>query len=526
MDYTKRAALLCCACYASLLVLSFIPSQSLFGIEFRRANVLSDLVTFNSDNIFESVEFEIDAEEYAVDLEQVEQQVEALNSSDPIAAGQSFSWSEEPLADSSDVEPTAERTVATTTILKGIDLVPIEKFDTTELNALSKVYRKLLSPDSLVRIAVLGDSFIEADILTADLRETLQSQYGGCGTGFAPVHSALTQYRKTVNTHSTGWTSYNIMQHRTTPAPYNSLFSISGWVSLPSSGASTTWKASSAREHLDSCQCVRLQFLALNDSAVEVSINGGESRTFDIKGSESLRQIELRQRDIHSVTMRVVSGADGFVGYGAYFEGDRGVVVDNYSVRSNNGQAMFWTAAAINAQIDRSVGGYDLVILQYGLNILNSGVNIYTSYGTQVEKMINYAQKCFPKAAIIVLGVSDRSTKKNGIYEPMPEAKNLLEQQRAAAENQGVNFWSTYSAMQAQGGMNRFVVNGWAAKDYTHITYAGGRQVAWALADAISAGVEAERTKMVVKVEYGPVINRKSDKKIKRWLSFGEKWIE
>ena len=43
------------------------------------------------------------------------------------------------------------------------------------------------SDDKQVRIAVFGDSFIEADIFTADLREMLQKQFGGCGVGFVTV---------------------------------------------------------------------------------------------------------------------------------------------------------------------------------------------------------------------------------------------------------------------------------------------------------------------------------------------------
>ena len=35
--------------------------------------------------------------------------------------------------------------------------------------------------------------------------------------------------------------------------------------------------------------------------------------------------------------------------------------------------------------------------------------------------------------------------------------------------------------------MEQFVKNGWAGKDYTHINYAGGRRVAWALFDALNA---------------------------------------
>ena len=43
---------------------------------------------------------------------------------------------------------------------------------------------------------------------------------------------------------------------------------------------------------------------------------------------------------------------------------------------------------------------------------------------------------------------------------------------------------------QTLGGMAQFVANGWAGKDYTHINFAGGRRVAWALYDAINRGAE------------------------------------
>lgn len=52
--------------------------------------------------------------------------------------------------------------------------------------------------DGLVRIAVFGDSFIEADIFTADLREMLQKRFGGCGVGFVTITSMTSGYRPTV----------------------------------------------------------------------------------------------------------------------------------------------------------------------------------------------------------------------------------------------------------------------------------------------------------------------------------------
>lgn len=82
----------------------------------------------------------------------------------------------------------------------------------------------------------------------------------------------------------------------------------------------------------------------------------------------------------------------------------------------------------------------------------------------------------------------------------------LTSYQRAAADSCKVVFWNTSRVMKDLGGMPTFVSNGWAAKDYTHINYAGGKRIANALTEAIcqrvytllleqeeAARIEAER---------------------------------
>ena len=64
--------------------------------------------------------------------------------------------------------------------------------------------------DGLVRIAVFGDSFIEADIFTADLREMLQKRFGGCGVGFVTITSMTSGYRPTVRHTFGGWSSHAV----------------------------------------------------------------------------------------------------------------------------------------------------------------------------------------------------------------------------------------------------------------------------------------------------------------------------
>jgi len=58
--------------------------------------------------------------------------------------------------------------------------------------------------------------------------------------------------------------------------------------------------------------------------------------------------------------------------------------------------------------------------------------------------------------------------------------------------------------MASYGGMPQFVANGWAAKDYTHINFAGGRRVAEALSRALRSSLAellAEREAEAARLE-------------------------
>lgn len=474
-DYTHRVWIAALALLGVLAAVSFIPPQSVGEVTLRRANILSDLIRFDDAPAAEEESALYDEEEFRVDLEQVAERIEADTT--PKSVQILFEWRMGP-----DSVLYAARTPDTLHL--PTTAIPIVEPDSAGGNSFGGFCDTLLHARRPVRIAVLGDSFIEGDILTADLREKLQTVYGGGGTGFAPMASPLTAFRRTVKTQSKGWNSYNIMQRKAAPAALRDNFYISGWVCQPQAGASTRWESTDFRKGLDECTTARIFFISPNPSRVEVILNDSLTQAFPIEGDAAVRQLAVSAPQIRSLTFRVVSGTQGFIGYGAVFEGD-GVVVDNYSVRSNNGQAMFWTNPSVNAQINAMLG-YDLVILQYGLNIMQSGVKNYTRYGEQIEKMVAYVRQCFPTAAVLVLGVSDRSTRGETGFEPMDALPHMLRYQQQAAENAGAAFWNTCEAMRVQGGMERFVANGWAGKDYTHINYAGGRQVARALFDAIN----------------------------------------
>ena len=521
-DYTSRGWLVATAALAVLILVSFIPPIEAGGVSLRRASIIADLVTFESDKAKEAEQMEaapeINVEEFEVDLAQVAKQVaQTTATASPFGEGTSASWEgifdeqptggevadDEPLpsleallkADYSDILP-ADSLITSIEEFRG------DEFDTP----MHRLYEKLLAGSDPVRVAFMGDSFVEGDILTADLRELLQDTFHGGGVGYVPVASPFTGFRQTVKTTSKGWTPYNIMQRKNTPEPYVNDHFVSGWVAGASDGASTRWDMVDKRRHLMECNRARLLFISREPSKIILTLNDGEEREFEFDGSDVVRQIVIEEEQIRSLEMRVASGAAGFTGIGADFDSKSGIAVDNFSVRSNNGQAMFWSSASVNAQI-HSMRPYDLVILQYGLNIMQADRHNYSLYGEQVEKMVRYVESCFPGAAVLVMGVSDRSQRNEQGIVPMTAAIDLSRAQREAAERCGVAFWNTYDAMQRLGGMTAFVENGWAGKDYTHINYAGGREIARQLYYALLQGAESYSEALRARIEFStPVI--------------------
>ncbi len=486
-NYLTRSWQAAVALIVVLVAVSFVPPQSVGGVTLRRANILSDLFVFDEEaeasEMAEATPALFDEEEFSIDMEEVQQQINEADTL-PKRVETTFLWRIE--GDSTTVAAVRGRPQLDTMLLSP-KLTPVEEADTVIGQTFRAFCDTMLNARRTVRIAVLGDSFIEGDILTADLREEFQRAYGGGGTGFAPAASPLTAFRRSVKTQAKGWTTYNIMQRRTAPENLRGNFYVSGWVSAPSAGASTRWEMTDFREHIDSCSRAEILFIAPDTCRIELTLNDTQKHELTVEGDASVRRIVVEAPRIHSLAMRIAEGTRGFIGYGARFESE-GVIVDNYSIRSNNGQAMFWTNPTVNAQINEMVR-YDLVILQYGLNIMQAGVRNYTSYGEQIEKMVAYVRECFPTAAVLVMGVSERSVRGDSGFAPMDAVPHMTRYQREAAHRAGAAFWSTVDAMHAEGGMAAFVRNGWAGKDFTHINYGGGRRVARALFDAINNAI-------------------------------------
>lgn len=472
-DYSARGWLLVLAIVIGVAALSFIPSTKVFGLTTEEVDILSELRPFNQD---EAAAVPVD---YVADFEHLEAElaaVEAIVDSMELRAPSSLRWIA--VADSM-----PERRLLLSDDLKQVKssrYVPIEDYDTAQITRLDRFIDKLID-GSDVRVAFLGDSFIEGDIITVDLREKLQSIFGGRGVGFVPCAIPFEILRTSVRRNVSGWTAYSLMNTGTIPASYRDKFFMSGYLASGSRGSVARWDVTDVKPHLDSCTRARVLITSRDTSNIELTINDTLKHHFGVSGADYVRELYV-EAPVKSLKMKVLSG--NVLCHGASLEGGRGITIDNMSIRGNSGYTIFGSGVAVNRQVDK-LWGYDLVVLEYGLNGMQPGQRNYSRYQGKLEEMIAYVKRSFPDAAILILGVSDRWIKGDGGWKSMNSVEIMTPFQRSASQNQGVAFWEMGKVILSYGGIGGFVRNGWAAGDHIHINFKGGARVAEPLAEAI-----------------------------------------
>lgn len=329
-----------------------------------------------------------------------------------------------------------------------------------------------------VRIAFLGDSFIEGDIVVADFRAKMQSHFGGNGVGFVPVSSKVEQYRPTVNQRSKGWKTRSILSDK----KYK--YALTGLLFEPEGDeAFITFKTVNAYPRLEEVSSLKFLYARNKHSEIRLICNE-KTDTINaiLPATDSIAQYEIE--GVFTDGNIRIRKADGLQALGLALEDNKGVVVDNFSLRGNSGMILEELDEASCVSL-RKIRPYDLIVLQYGLNVATETLLEYGWYRERMVKVIQHIQACFPEADVLLLGVSDRSYFRDGAYKTMPSVVSLLRSQKNAAEQAKIPFWSIFSAMGGENSMARYVKYRWASKDHTHLSFRGGKEIATSLFDAL-----------------------------------------
>lgn len=358
--------------------------------------------------------------------------------------------------------------------------IRIEDFSVghTGLKHFFSMLNQINSLDRPVRIAFLGDSFIEGDIILADFRAQMQSHFGGGGVGFVPVSSRVEQHRPTITQRSKGWKINSILSDKSRK------YVLSGMMFEPAEDeASITFKTVNAYPGLD--KATTLKFMYAQNEQTEICLiynNSTDTIVEVLPPSETITQYEME--GVFSDGTFHFRQTQGLQALGVVYEDNKGVVVDNFSLRGNSGVHL--AAMDVNSCFElHRIRPYDLIILQFGLNVTSEEMQHYGWYRDRMVNVIEHIRQCFPETDVLLLGVSDRSYNQDGVYQTMPAVVSLLRAQYQAAQLANVPFWSIFDAMGGANAMVRYVDWRWASKDYTHLSFRGGREIATLLFNAL-----------------------------------------
>ncbi len=326
------------------------------------------------------------------------------------------------------------------------------------------------------RIAVVGDSYIEGDIFTMDLRQQLQNLFGGGGVGYVPAHSISSGFRQTVKTKDSGW--QRIETQEASKKPY---YNIAGDYCVASGYATVTFTGTDKFPRLDKWNRSSVLFIAPKAGNI-VMTTDSTSQEFTVEGSPSPQLLVM---DEPTSKLKIDTQIPGLIFLGAWLENNHGITVDCMSNRGDSGIGKRKLPTELAQQMRQYID-YDLIIMEYGINALSATQSKYDNYGSLLRDVALRLRECYPNADILMLAIGDRGQKINGEVHSLPTSPAMVNAQRQAAREAGVLFWDTREAMGGSDAVvdwrNRKLING----DYIHLNWAGGKELATLLTQSIT----------------------------------------
>ncbi|MEN8191741.1 MAG: hypothetical protein ABFS12_02920 [Bacteroidota bacterium] len=330
--------------------------------------------------------------------------------------------------------------------------------------------------NSQVRIAHYGDSSLEGDLITAYLRNKFQKQFGGKGVGYLPITSQDINFRETTKINfSDDWISASITGNNSE----NLSVGIAGKGFLNSKGSWVEYSAIPKFRSTRNFDIVRVFYTGLiNNSELIYSLNGTSKKSIPIYKSDGISEAIIKEVNSTSVKLTFPEENSTYI-FGVSLEDTNGVYIDNLPLRGCSGVALKKIPRKTLKEFN-SILNYQLVILEFGLNILSGRKTNFKKYEQEMTEVITEFKKSFPNTSFLLVGVHDKSIKKKKKFVTDPEIKKLIQSQKNIAKNTDIAFWNLFEAMGGENSMQHWVDANppLAYSDYTHFTSQGTKKEA------------------------------------------------
>lgn len=401
-------------------------------------------------------------------------------------------WIAEAVTIETDIdENEAPAPVVVSPVKPGIAAPAIEHTDTANVDTrlyLRAFYEALPQANRRqVRVIHYGDSQIEEDRITKELRERLQQTYGGGGVGLIPLHQTIPTRSLHQSLEMNGnfqtpqggpqrYIVYGPKSMRLSMGDYGVMGQVAAMNDSLRAGSETLRLLTEPMEQGHTYNYFnRVRLLSSSGiSATVRPLRGGTTVDFN-DGIATLPDSTTRC-EIHLHGQGMV--------YGLSLETPTGIIVDNIPMRGSSGTV--FTQIQRNQLTDfYQAANTRLIILQYGGNMIPQTENRSTiaGYVQSLRRQVEYVRRCAPDAAILFIGPSDMSKRVDGeiVTNPLiPYMDRLLARM---AQDEHIGYWSIYQAMGGYNSMLAWQKRGLAGRDYIHFTRRGAEHIGQMLAD-------------------------------------------
>lgn len=361
-------------------------------------------------------------------------------------------------------------------------------FPSEDLTYFDSVYMALNGADtSHVRIVHYGDSQLEEDRISCNLRLALQQQFGGGGNGLIPAQEAL--YSQTINLYSPYHpTRYMVYGPKSGRRDSSFFYGPMGAVSILDSTMVLSITPKKRQGELTASHYFNsLTVLHRPTGGLTLSVQG--QRVQVAADGSAMQRSCFHLKDSTTQVSLTLSGKADI--YGIILENTTGVTVDNIPMRGCSG-TIFTGISSAQLRDYLSAGDVHLIIMQFGGNTMpyikdQKGIDRYMS---SLRRQVRHIKGLAPKARILWVGPSDMTTRINGKMQTYPMLSAMDKSICKMVNEEGCAYWSLFESMGGTGSMIRWASAQppLAGKDYVHFTRLGAQRAGELLTEAFLMG--------------------------------------
>src|SRR5450759_835360 len=305
--------------------------------------------------------------------------------------------------------------------IKSVQADTIKRFDNPVLSGnlslgpLQNFLDSLRFSKGQIRVMYYGDSQIEGDRITSYMRQTLRKARGGTGPGlFLPLMPVM--YTKSVWLRSSSnWKRYNYLSYKTGEISHRNFgpfmaicrYLPDGMRTAVPEKAFVKIAPSNVADSASSVYDILRVFYGNTEETVNMVVKADENQIFadTLKKGKGFNELRCHLNGAKEILIEFSGNVSPDI-YGISIESNSGLIVDNIPQRGSAGLE-FTMVGKDNLEEAYKTLSPDLIILQYGLNIVKNVRDDYSYYEKGLERQLSLLKEISPFTPILVISLTD-----------------------------------------------------------------------------------------------------------------------